>query len=605
MRKIFTIVFCSLFLFSLNAQDGHFTQVYQNPLYLNPALVGGNSNTLRIGGIYRSQWQAINAKYGNYSFFIDGKIKNFAIGFLSNQSKAGITGYKKSNALLALGYRKPLGDGYNSLSIGAQIGLNQVAIDPNQLSYDNQYNPEIGFDEDLLSGENFSNGIMKARDINIGIAYNFDVERSVPILGEVGLAFYHVNAPKMTSFFGEQISFPTKLVLHGKAFFHLSESFGVEPMLFLAKQKTATEIAGGVNFGFNMSDSTGFKLGVGYRLKDAFLFKAQFNIKKLTLGIGFDYTISKLRQANGSSNAMEISMIYNIPLKIQNREMLDTDGDGIIDRRDECPKVPGIASLKGCPEELDEAKEPISVLGQDYDKDGILDDNDLCPYEFGYVQFQGCNDQDADGIWDHIDVCPSLPGKIENHGCPVEIPGIDSDNDGIPDRFDRCIYIKGVEAFQGCPDTDDDGISDLEDDCPYVKGTRAGNGCPENKMTKSGFGRGEELSIDVVEFDTDKHRVKSQYFFMLDRVAKMLINERHYKLVIEGHTDNEGNASYNFQLSQKRSNAVKNYLIEKGAPSGAIEIHYFGETKPKDENENSYGKARNRRAELMLFETQH
>ena len=600
MRLILKIFFCFLFGYSAHAQDGHYSQVYQNPLYLNPALVGGGVDAIRVGGIYRSQWKTIKTPYSTYGIFADSKINDFSIGVFANQNKAGVTGYSKTNAVLAIGYQKPLGRGKNSLSLGGQLGLNQISIDPNILTFDEQYTPGIGFDETLQSNEDFVTTSMKMTDVNIGVAYRFESNWGIPVKGEIGMGIYHVNAPQAPSFTGEIIDFPRKAVFHSSLNIQLYKSFGVEPMMMLAGQGSAREFIAGLKFGFLMTDSLGFKIGVGSRFNDAIIFTTQFKINRMTLGLGFDYNTSNLRQAGASNNAMEISLVYNLPSKDQKNTLTDRDADGVLDEEDDCPDVPGVLSLKGCPEELG-AKEPVPLLGPDYDKDGILDHNDLCPYEFGYVQFQGCNDQDADGIWDHIDVCPSLPGKVENQGCPVEIPGIDSDRDGVPDRFDKCIYIKGLEEFNGCPDTDGDGISDLRDECPYLKGSRAWNGCPGNPV-KETLRSTTNLSNNVVEFATNQYYISSNYRSLLNQIAEKLNQKSHYQLVIEGHTDNEGNATYNFQLSQRRANAVRDYMIARGVRPEAIEVYHYGENKPKTGNESESGKARNRRVELIIFD---
>ncbi len=81
----------------------------------------------------------------------------------------------------------------------------------------------------------------------------------------------------------------------------------------------------------------------------------------------------------------------------------DTDGDGVIDKEDACPKTKGLKEFKGCP---------------DSDEDGIADKEDACPNEKGSKGLKGCPDTDGDGIANKEDACPKLAGLAENKGCP-------------------------------------------------------------------------------------------------------------------------------------------------------------------------------------------
>ncbi|HYM95085.1 MAG TPA: OmpA family protein, partial [Chitinophagaceae bacterium] len=80
---------------------------------------------------------------------------------------------------------------------------------------------------------------------------------------------------------------------------------------------------------------------------------------------------------------------------------------GIIDEKDKCPTVPGLAKYDGCPI-------------PDTDKDGINDEEDKCPTVPGLARYQGCPipDTDGDGVNDEEDKCPNLPGTKANQGCP-------------------------------------------------------------------------------------------------------------------------------------------------------------------------------------------
>ncbi|MDR1593151.1 MAG: thrombospondin type 3 repeat-containing protein [Prevotellaceae bacterium] len=86
----------------------------------------------------------------------------------------------------------------------------------------------------------------------------------------------------------------------------------------------------------------------------------------------------------------------------------DSDNDGVPDKEDECPNIPGLAATKGCP---------------DSDGDGIPDHLDDCPTVAGIGQFKGCPDSDFDGIPDNKDVCPYEAGIASNNGCPLPEKG--------------------------------------------------------------------------------------------------------------------------------------------------------------------------------------
>ena len=110
--------------------------------------------------------------------------------------------------------------------------------------------------------------------------------------------------------------------------------------------------------------------------------------------------------------------------------------------------------------------------GVDTDKDGIYDKYDACPEVAGLEQFNGCPDTDGDGIQDSEDACPNEAGLAEFNGCP------DTDGDGVPDKDDACPTEAGPASLNGCPDRDGDGVADKDDQCPDVAGPAENNGCP-------------------------------------------------------------------------------------------------------------------------------
>lgn len=109
---------------------------------------------------------------------------------------------------------------------------------------------------------------------------------------------------------------------------------------------------------------------------------------------------------------------YSMPLKLKEKKAIvlppppppapvDTDNDGVIDEKDKCPTVAGLAKYNGCPI-------------PDTDKDGVNDEQDKCPTVAGLAKYNGCPipDTDKDGINDEEDKCPTVAGISANHGCP-------------------------------------------------------------------------------------------------------------------------------------------------------------------------------------------
>ena len=256
----------------------------------------------------------------------------------------------------------------------------------------------------------------------------------------------------------------------------------------------------------------------------------------------------------------------------------DTDGDGIYDKDDACPDVPGLAQFNGCP---------------DSDGDGIEDSKDDCPNEAGLAEFNGCPDSDGDGVPDKDDACPTVPGLKEYNGCP------DTDGDGVPDNIDKCPTEAGPAANGGCPwpDRDGDGVPDKDDQCPDKVGTVANNGCPE--VTEA-VAKALNSYAKTILFDTGKASIKEQSAAVLGDIIGILNEYSNAKFNIEGHTDSVGSEASNQKLSEERASSVMNYLIEHGIASNRLSAKGYGESKPLDTNNTAAGRANNRRVEINL-----
>ena len=290
----------------------------------------------------------------------------------------------------------------------------------------------------------------------------------------------------------------------------------------------------------------------------------------------------------------------------------DKDGDGFLDDEDKCPEKPedfdGYQDNDGCPEEED----------ADSDNDGILDRDDRCPTDpedkDGFKDDDGCpdRDNDADGVPDATDKCPTLAedrdGFEDNDGCP----DLDNDQDGFQDEVDKCPNDKEdrdqFEDEDGCPDLDNDkdGIKDTEDRCPMqpetINGVTDEDGCPDKKYTLIKVTK-ERIEISQkVRFKTGRSKVLKASFEMLDQVADAIVTNKIRKVLVEGHTDDVGAASTNMRLSQKRADAVRDYLVGKGVSADVLDAIGFGETRPLEDARTRAARAKNRRVEFKIIE---
>ena len=154
----------------------------------------------------------------------------------------------------------------------------------------------------------------------------------------------------------------------------------------------------------------------------------------------------------------------------------DSDGDGVPDHLDECPDVPGLKILNGCP---------------DRDGDGIPDHLDECPDVPGLAQFKGCPDRDGDGIPDHLDECPDEFGTITNKGCPEIIQEVE--------KID--FHAKHILFEISSSKIKQESFSDLDEIIAIMKKF------PDSRFTI--HGHTDNTGSDALNMNLSKNRAKS------------------------------------------------------------------------------------------------
>lgn len=254
----------------------------------------------------------------------------------------------------------------------------------------------------------------------------------------------------------------------------------------------------------------------------------------------------------------------------------------------------------------------------DRDGDGIenkFDADPDAPEDFdGFQDEDGMPDldNDKDGILDNVDKAPNRPEDFDGFQDEDGIPDLDNDKDGVPDKQDKCINdpedIDGFQDEDGCPDIDNDGdgIPDNEDKCPNkaenFNGYMDEDGCPEQSKESEALRRGEALVLPDVTFESGKAVLSLNAKKVLDRVFESLKTNSDIEVEIRGFTDSVGSAGGNLRLSQRRAEAVKDYLVDRGIAFGRLRAIGYGEANPIASNGSSEGRAKNRRIEFVPIE---
>ena len=213
-------------------------------------------------------------------------------------------------------------------------------------------------------------------------------------------------------------------------------------------------------------------------------------------------------------------------------------------------------------------------------------------------------DSDGDGVANRLDQCPNTPSgaRVDAKGCPL-----DSDGDGVFDGLDRCPDTPaGVKvSADGCPlDSDGDGVPDYLDKCLSEPAPGTADGCPPKVVAAEPAPAAEpaaprKLTLEGVNFDNDSASLRPESIAVLDNAAATLKEWGEIKVEVAGHTDSVDTDAYNLRLSQRRAEAVRDYLIRQGVAAERLTAKGYGEASPVADNKTAEGRFKNRRVELI------
>jgi len=296
------------------AQDIHYTQFYDSPINLNPALAGHIEGKYRVNLMYRTQWSEIASSGAVYltpsaSFDINfGKAtqsSSWGLGavIVNDQTSGGLTTLE---ALLGAAYHLNI-DGMetNYISGGFQVGLVQKRIDRGKLTFANQFDPSAG---EFNSGTNVETGLnltdLTYPDARIGINWATYLEN---ITFKAGVAYMHLLGGEEG--FIRESALPARLAVHAEIKANLTQNLFIRPHVLYMTQAQASQLNVGSHIGYAISDNFEAYIGAGLRTDDALLTVIGFDFKGIQLGLMRDSNLSLLNDVS-AGNAYEISLSY-------------------------------------------------------------------------------------------------------------------------------------------------------------------------------------------------------------------------------------------------------------------------------------------------------
>jgi len=312
---------------SMFAQDIHFSQFYNSPLTLNPALTGKINGKFRVAANYRNQWYNVvngHSPYVTYAGSFDMPIKfksgdAIGVGLQVFKDDQGDGAYSNLTFMASFAYHKVLDRKSNhTLTVGIQGGYIQKQLGINNFVFADQVG---GIDGTTLiyneSQEQLAQGSKGAGEMQVGLMYTGRFNNKSTFY--IGGSAFNLLSHEASFLEGESFKIPRRYVGHAGLELVLSKRLAVIPSIIYMRQAKASELNVGTAFGFYFDDkrTTGLYLGGYVRPKDAAIAYMAIEFAGIKIGASYDFATSDVQDAANYNGSYEMSLIYTfnvIPL---------------------------------------------------------------------------------------------------------------------------------------------------------------------------------------------------------------------------------------------------------------------------------------------------
>jgi type IX secretion system PorP/SprF family membrane protein len=289
------------------AQDIHWTQFNNNPIFQNPANAGNFKEDLRLTANYRTQWRSVSIPFQTTALAADTKWKQWGIAANYFHDQVGDGKFQTNEMQLSL--CRPIAiNKQQQLRAAIQLGFNQRQLNSSAFYFDNQYNGYI-FDPNAPTNEFFQTASMTKPMLGLGLIHQYALNKQVSI--QSGLSIFNLTRPNQ-SFFTDNTKRDVRVNLFGQLRYQYTPELFFEPSFQLNLQGPYRALTIGSTAAYLLSSKDDITLSsaLWWRTKDAFCLQFGLARGPLYTGISYDFNYSSLVPASRGRGAFELSVRY-------------------------------------------------------------------------------------------------------------------------------------------------------------------------------------------------------------------------------------------------------------------------------------------------------
>lgn len=320
----------------ISAQDFHYSQFYNAPLHLNPALTGIFRGDIRFMGNYKSQWTDVPVDYKTVTLAVDKKFLKvagennsfFSGGLAFNYDRAGDSKLTWANLDLNGSFTKAFSPKV-ILSVGAKAAVIQRSFDSGNLRYDNQFDEIRGIvDLNLPTGEAFDSDGNLFPDFSLGLNLRLQAEQTSELVFrndrrsklDFGVALHHIFAPDQAFYDDATVPLERRLSPYAIGTLQLLPAVDLRAAVTYQNQgafydELVATIGGQFWLKNSLSKQISLMAGMGLRrdaIQDSYWPTFEVTYNNWRVGLNYDFNTSQFDIATENRGGMELSVRYII-----------------------------------------------------------------------------------------------------------------------------------------------------------------------------------------------------------------------------------------------------------------------------------------------------